>query len=408
MAQTTRTMTLGDVARNCAAGLAARRKVLEEGLASSRNAALLVFGAEYEVRSASAALGAVRAAIGEEEGALGKGAEKIRGVVEELHRQIGPLTQCMERIDVYHAPAGEALEGMRQYSFGAIRGALLPAMGRISGGSPSFGAEEPAAFSTPEARERREPEVAGVPLAELEANVPLETLMEATAASFARCAELLEAALTHMGSAQDLIANASGKLKDSKTRFLEARGSMQGKAGENGSPGMDGAKSTLQRLIDGVEAEVSALEGLTDSMQTILSGAREGFSSVLGGMGLFLTGTLINATGAEGKPEAKPEPRQDEGELRAAAVASALDGDLGGIAGCISSGNCEGLGQALYDAAVSDPEGTRATNAVNAIKAIAAANPESGAAEHLHTISTAHSNEEVRAAATAAMVELTG
>lgn len=397
--KTNRNTTLEDITRRCSVGIGTRTSIFEDAIANVRQAVANVSEAEQDVSTALANITAAKPVfVGNSEYML-TSTRLIGELVSELEGDLQEVRSVQAAISGYEGVTAEILDQLIAYSIEAIQSRIRARMNRLggdfsvpSGSKPNFAVNHMPPLSV--RRRSEQPPAKELVISDFEERVPVEALVHSGLENFERGSELLEAAYQELESAQQQINTAVRFLSAMSDKFREAE---ELEIGSN-SPRITDA-------IDGARKIVKDAEYQSDRL-TYVSGAadrvRSPLLAIMENMGnLLLSGVLSEMSPAETREVSARDVLQ-----------KALKGDLselGNFNALANETQREALTEALFHA-TRTREIDEASHAVDALKHIAllGGGARTEASDKLLSLSNSLSvPETVRAAATAALIDLT-
>ena len=396
--KTNRNTTLEDITRRCSVGIGTRATLLEDANASARQAAAAVGDAEQHVLAALTAIYAVKPVfVGTSEYML-TSTRLLGELVTELENDLQELRAVHAGLTAYEVPTAQILEQMIAYSVEAIQSRIRARMNKLGGdfsvpaATRATSAGNHVALSV--RRRSEQPPARELIINDFEERVPVEALVHSGLDSFERGGELLETCFQDLEVAQGLIANAIRNLSAMTEKYRQVE---ELEIGSN-SPRISEALESLRKLVKDAEVQSDRLVYVSGASDR----ARSPLLAVMENMGnLLLSGVLTELSPTESR------------EITARDVLQkALKGDLAELNGFNTSATeaqREALTEALFHA-TRTRELDEASHAVEALKHIAlmGAGARTEASDKLLSLSNSLSvPEAVRAAATAALIDLT-
>ena len=401
MAGTTKTnrhTTLEDITRRCSVGIGTRATLLEEASANARQAAASVAEAEQHINAALATIYAAKPVfVGTSEYML-TSTRLLGELVGELENDLQELRAVHSSLIAYEGPTAEILEQMIAFSVEAIQSRIRARMSKLGGDFAVPAATRTSSQANPVAlsvrRRSEQPSPRELVINDFEERVPVEALVHSGLDNFERGGELLESCYQDLELAQGLIAAAIRSLSAMTEKYREVE---ELEIGSN-SQRLNDAIESLRKLIGDAEVQSDRLvfvSGASDRSRSPLLAIMENMGN------LFLSGVLTELGPAETR------------EITARDVLQkALKGDFAELSGFNQSATeaqREALTEALFHA-TRTRELDEASHAVEALKHIAlmSAGARTEASDKLLSLSNSLSvPEAVRAAATAALIDLT-
>jgi len=397
----TRHATLEDITRRCSVAIAARASIVEEALALVRQSAVYVSESEQQINGAlSIILGAKPIFLGSSEYMVSS-SQLLADVASELENDVQELRAVQSGVEAYEAPTKELLDLMVASSVEAIQSRIRARMNKLGGDfSVALSARAPTtqgSLSVPPRRRSEQPAPQEFLIEELEERAPIESLLQSGLGTFERCSEALESCFYALSGAQAMIGNATKALSGlgDKYRSLDAL-----ESGPN-SPRVSEALENVRLLIQDIGRQVERLNFVSGAAERV----RSPLLAVMDNMGKLL---LTGLRGDQG-----PVPEMTKEVSAREVLQQVLKGDFGGLpafGAASTSSERESLTEALFHA-TRTREMEEASHAVEALKQIAlmGAGARTDAGDRLLSLSNSLSvSEEVRAAATAALIDLTG
>ncbi|HMA96125.1 MAG TPA: hypothetical protein VKP30_25740 [Polyangiaceae bacterium] len=397
--KTTRIATLEDVTRRCSVGIAARAAMLEEGIGHARQAKGHVADAEQHVVAGLSALNTVKPAFAGTTEFMLTCARLLGEVTSDLDSDVAELRTIQQTIGGLEEPTAEILQQMLAFSVDAIQSRIRSRMNKLGGDFSMPSMPRPAVnlgqLGSPP---RRRPESLlpsrEFSLSDIDDGMAMDTLMQAGLENFERSSALLESCFDSLQLAQVAIAHATRSLDSLNRKY---RGIEELESGSSAAE-IGGALAQLERLSQDVEVQVGRLERIGGASERV----RAPLLAILENMGrLLVTGIM-----AEGSPADFRENSAKE------ALQQAMRGDADAIEGLAATADdtqLQALSDALYHAArTQEPEA--ALHAVEALRrlALSQGGQRTDAGDNLLSLTNSLSVvEEVRSAATAALIDLT-
>ena len=397
----TRNATLEDITRRCNVAIGTRTYIVEEALAHARQGAAYVAESEQQISNALATILSVKPIfVGSSEYMVNS--TRILGeVATELEGDIQDLRAVQNGLASYEAPANEILDHMVAYSVETIQSRIRARMNKLGGDFSVSVVPRPMAPSNhpPVAVRRRtdQPPTKEIVVKDFEEGAPIETLLQSGLDNFERGGELLESCFYALAGSQALIGNATRSLSTLSEKFRQLE------ALENGSsaPRINDALESLKLLIQDASRQLDRLVHVSGASERV----RAPLLAVMENMGnLLLAGLRAEPSAAPDRPVAVPSAREMLQQI--------LKGDIAGLEQfslAASDSERESLTEALFHA-TRTRELEEASQAVEGLKLIAlmGAGARTEAGDKLLSLSNSLSvSEAVRAAATAALIDLT-
>jgi hypothetical protein len=396
--KTNRTATLEDITRRYSVGIGTRATILEDAIATARQAASSVADAEQHVSAALSAIYAAKPAfVGTSEYML-TSTRLLGELVSELESDGKELRAAQSGLSNYDVLAAEILDQLIAFSIEAIQSRIRARMSKLGGDfSVPVAVRTASAIAlnpNPVRRRSEQPPARELVINDIEERVPMETLVHAGLDNFERGGELLETSYQNLEVAQRLIANATRCLLVVIEKFREVE---ELEVGSNAQR-INDAVENLRKLIKDAELQSDRLVYVSGASDR----ARSPLLAIMENMGnLLLSGVLAEPNSPESREITAREVLQQ-----------ALKGDLGELNGFNASATDtqrEALTEALFHATRTRELG-EASHAVDALKHIAlmGSGNRTEASDKLLSLSNSLSvSEAVRAAATAALIDLT-
>ena len=396
--KTNRNTTLEDITRRCSVGIGTRATLLEDANANARQAVANVVEAEQHINAALAAIFAARPVfVGNSEYML-TSTRLLGELVAQLENDLQELRAVHSGLAAYEGPTSEILEQMIAYSVEAIQSRIRARMNKLGGDFSAPAATRTSSTGNHAAlsvRKRSEqPPARELVINDFEDRVPVEALVHSGLDNFERGGELLESCFQDLEMTQGSIANAVRALGAMTEKYREVE---ELEVGSN-SQIINDAIENLRKLIKDAEIQSDRLVYVSGASDR----ARSPLLAIMENMGnLLLSGVLSELGPAETREITAREVLQ-----------KALKGDLGELNSFNNSATNaqrEALTEALFHA-TRTRELDEASHAVEALKHIAlmGAGARTEASDKLLSLSNSLSvPEEVRAAATAALIDLT-
>jgi len=400
-----RTTTLETALKQCQQGFARRVGLLEDAVSHTRLAATHVSRAEYELSLSSLKVQEFMSVLGT--GQMRKDAESLQCLFTDIESQIRYLGGERAKIESgYETPTRKVVALMHDFSIASIKSVLGPVI-QMAGGEPSgartqemgidFQTNPHHDIARPEA-----PRIKSLALSDLESDASLDMLVNAVLDQYRKSGALLFGSLEHLEAAQQHLGEASASLVVAGENYVSVRDSITSSDGA-----MDPAKETLGMLVEGTIAGIKSLQAARTAGEQTGRTAQSAILGVLKSMEALLASELglaiIPSTARE--LLIKPAVRITDAEV----VQRVLSDDIGVVKQFVQSGgDVDTLSQDLYNGA--NPENTDAVlNVVKVLKALAQAGDgqTSVPLEKLQSLSSPmYPNDVIRAAATAALAEL--
>ncbi len=396
--KTNRNTTLEDITRRCSVGIGTRATILDDAIANARQAAGNVGEAEQHISSALSAIYAAKPVFVGNSEYMHASTRLLGELVSELEGDLQELRAVNASLLGYEGPTAEILEQMIAYSVEAIQSRIRARMSKLGGdfsvpvASRASSNTNHGAFSV--RRRSEQPPVKELVITDFEERVPMETLVHSGLDNFERGGELLETCFQDLELAQVLIGNATRSLLVVNQKYREVE---ELEIGSN-SQRINDAIENLRKLIKDVDIQSDRLVYVSGASDR----ARSPILAIMENMGnLLLSGVLSENGPAESREITAREILQ-----------KALRGDLAELNTFNATANDaqrEALTEALFHA-TRTREMDEASHAVEALKHIAlmGAGSRTEASDKLLSLSNSLSvPEAVRAAATAALIDLT-
>jgi hypothetical protein len=395
----TRNATLEDITRRCNVAIATRASIVDEALAHARQGAAYASESEQQISTALAAIIAAKPIfIGSSEYMVNS--TRILGeLAAELEKDLQDLKAVQSGLAGYEAPANEIFEHMVAFSVETIQSRIRARMNKLGGDFAASMTARPAAPPShapmPTRRRSEQPPPREVAVKDCEEGVPMETLLESGLDSLERGGELLESCFYALAASQALIGNATRSLSSLVEKFRQLEGL------ENGSsaPRINDALESLRLLIQDASHQMDRLVHVSGASERV----RTPLLAIMENMGNLLLAGI----------RAEPSTAAATKEVSARDILQLiLKGDMTGLATfdtMASQADRELLTEALFHA-TRTRELDEASYAVDALKQIAllGAGARTEAGDKLLSLSNSLSvSEAVRAAATAALIDLT-
>jgi len=397
--KTNRNTTLEDITRRCSVGIGTRTSIIEDAIANARFAVSHVSEAEQHVSAALSAIHAAKPAfVGNSEYML-TSTRLLGELVSELEGDLQEIRAGQFSISSYEGLSGEILDQMITYSIEAIQSRIRARMNKLGGdfGAQTIPRPNFAANPSPLSMRRRSelPPTKEIVIDDFEERVPVEALVGTGLDSFDRSGELLEICFQELEEAQHEIGNAVRCLTAMNDKFREVE---QLEIGANSQRITDAIES-LRNVIKDADHQADRLTYVAGSSDRV----RSPILAIMENMGnLLLSGVMSEMSPAETR------------EITARDVLQkALKGDmaeLGNFNAVAGEAQREALTEALFHA-TRTRELDEATHAVEALKhmALLSGGARTEASDKLLSLSNSLSvPESIRAAATAALIDLTG
>lgn len=398
----TRQATLEDITRRCNVAITARASIVEEALALVRQSGAYVSESEQQISGAlSVILGAKPIFLGSSEYMVSS-SRLLSDIASELENDVQELRAVQSGVEAYEAPTNELLNLMVASSVEAIQARIRARMNKLGGdfsvASPPRASSGQGSLSVPPRRRSEQPAPRELVVDEIEESAPIESLLQSGLGTFERCSEALESCFYTLSGAQALIGNATktlGALADKYRSLDELEG------GAN-SQRVNDAIENLRLLIQDIGRQLDRLAFVAGAAERV----RSPLLAVMDNMGKLLL------TGLRAEPGAAVVETGKEVSAREV-LQQVLKGDFSGLSafGAVAAQTeREALTEALFHA-TRTREIEEASHAVEALKRIAlmGAGARTDAGDRLLSLSNSLSvSEAVRAAATAALIDLTG
>ena len=397
--KTNRNTTLEDITRRCSVGIGTRTSILEDAITIARQGVANVSEAEQDIAAALASISAAKPVfVGNSEYML-TSTRLIGELVSELEGDLQEVRAVQTAVFGYESLTAEILDQVIAYSIEAIQTRIRARMHRLGGdfsvpaaSKPSFSASHAPQLSV--RRRSEQPPPKELVINDFEERVPVEALVHSGLDSFERGGELLESAFQGLESAQQQIATAIRCLGAMSDKFREVAELEIGSNSQRIADAMDG----VRKIIKDAEYQSDRLTYVSGAADRV----RSPLLAIMENMGnLLLSGVLSEMSPAESR------------EISARDVLQrALKGDLlelGNFNALANEAQREALTEALFHA-TRTRELDEASHAVDALKHIAllSGGTRTEASDKLLSLSNSLSvPEAVRAAATAALIDLT-
>jgi len=394
-----RNTTLEDITRRCSVGIGTRTSILEDAIANARQALANVSDAEQSISTALGGIYAVKPVfVGNSEYML-TSTRLLGELATELEGDLQEVRAVQAALVGYEGLTAEILDQMIAYSLEAIQARIRARMNKLGGDfsvpaapRPSFSVNHVPPLSV--RRRSEQPPQKELVISDFEERVPVEALVHSGLDNFERGSEILESAFQELEGAQSHIGNAIRCLSAMNDKFREVE---ELEIGANSQRIAD-AVDSLRKIVKDAEYQADRLTyvaGASDRVRSPLLAIMENMGNLL------LSGVLSELSPAESR------------EITARDVLQkALRGDLselGNFNTLAGEGQREALTEALFHA-TRTRELEEASHAVEALKHIAllGGGARTEASDKLLSLSNSLSvPEEVRAAATAALIDLT-
>ena len=393
-----RNTTLEDITRRCSVGVGTRATILDDAIANARQAAGIVAEAEQHISSALSSIYAARPVFVGNSEYMHASTKLLGELVSELESDLQELRGVHTSLVGYEGPTAEILEQMIAYSVEAIQSRIRARMSKLGGdfsvpvAARTSNAPNHGALSV--RRRSEQPPAKELVITDFEERVPMETLVHSGLDNFERGGELLEACFRDLELAQGLIGNATRCLLVLNEKYREVE---ELEIGSN-SQRINDAIENLRKLIKDVDFQSDRLVYVSGAPDR----ARSPLLAIMENMGnLLLSGVLSEIGPAESREITAREVLQ-----------KALRGDLAELNGFNTTATVaqrEALTEALFHA-TRTREMDEASHAVEALKHIAlmGTGSRTEASDKLLSLSNSLSvPEAIRAAATAALIDLT-
>ena len=396
----TRHATLEDITRRCNVAIAARASIVEEALALARQSAAYVSEAEQQVSGALAVIqGAKPIFVGSSEYMVSS-SRLLVDVANELENDLQELRAVQANVEAYETPTSDILELMVAHSVETIQSRIRARMIKLGGeftvSLPPRAVTIQNSISIPPRRRSEQPATTELVMEEMEDGAPIESLLQSGLGNFERCSEALESCFYTLAGAQALIGNATKSLAILSDKYRELDGLETGST----APRLSEELENLKLLVQDVGRQSDRL--------TVVAGAPERIRppllAVMDNMGKLLL------TGLRTEPSAPPEVQGISARDVLQQVLKGAFDELSIFFAVATLAERESLTEALFHATRTH-ELQEASHAVEALKLIAllGAGSRTDAGDRLLSLSNSLSvSEAVRAAATAALIDLTG
>jgi hypothetical protein len=278
-----------------------------------------------------------------------------------------------------------------------IRARMIKLGGEFSVSLPPRVATNQNSISLPPRRRSEQPATTELVMDEMEDGAPIESLLQSGLGNFERCSEALESCFYTLAGAQALIGNATKSLATLSDKYRELDGLETGST----APRLSEALENLKILVQDVGRQSDRLAVVAGAPERI----RPPLLAVMDNMGKLLL------TGLRTEPSAPPPDIQgiSARDVLQQVLKGAFD-ELSIFFAVATLAERESLTEALFHATRTH-ELQEASHAVEALKRIAlmGAGSRTDAGDRLLSLSNSLSvSEAVRAAATAALIDLTG
>lgn len=397
--KTTRIATLEDVTRRCSVGIAARAAMLEEGIGHARQAKGHVADAEQHILAGLSALNTVKPAFAGTTEFMLTCARLLGEVTNDLDGDVIELRTVQQTIASLEEPTAEILQQMLAFSVDAIQSRIRSRMNKLGGDFSMPSMPRPAVnlgqIGSPP---RRRPESL-LPSREFSLNdiddgMAMDTLMQAGLENFERSSALLESCFDSLQLAQVAIAHATRSLDALNRKY---RGIEELESGSSAAE-IGGALAQLERLIQDVEVQVGRLERIGGASERV----RAPLLAILENMGrLLVTGIMAEGSPADFRENSLKDVLQQAMRGESASIDE--------LASTADDTQLQALSDALYHAARTQELET-SLHAVEGLRRLALlpGGQRTDAGDNLLSLSNSLSVvEEVRSAATAALIDLT-
>lgn len=397
----TKQATLEDVTRRCNAAIATRAAAVDDALALMRQSSATIGESEQQISQALSVIVAAKPIFLGSSEYMVNSSRLLADVVEELESDLQELRAVNGSLAGYEAPTHEILEHIMSYSLEVIQSRIRARMSKLGGDFSASVALRPATSASLASMVRKRAEPPShkeVLMGEVQEGAPIEALLQSGLDNFERGSEALEACFYALAAAQSLIANAARMLAGLGDKYRELGDLERGSS----TPRMSDALESLERLAQDVAHQIERLNHVGSAAERV----RPPLLAVMENMGkLLLSGLRTEPPAAAGDSRSEVTARD--------VLQQVLKGDysqLGTFGAYASAPERESLTEALFHATrTRDTE--ESGHAVEALKQIAllGGGQRTDAADRLLSLSNSLSvSEAVRAAATDALIDLTG
>ena len=379
--------TLESATKKGAAGLGKHVGVLKEGIMHANSAAAKAFDAQTDALKALAAVDKVKAASEFSEEFMDQNADIFERLMAKMRGGAEKIAAAIEIMDRCEGSAQEILSMTRRFPLMAIEAAINEQLGKL-GTSLLEPSNLKEAKRNPVERVVELPEIDDI-VPVKEGDMPVETIVRVTMEPYTRSGNLFAAAVEELESAQRNLRESSGMLRETVSCYRKAHDSMQG--GEL----TDDTKTRLRKLGDEVQTEAGELDGLAGELGKTTESAKQDMLTILQNMGRFIRSAFVSSMYSEGEL-IKPVTQEE-------AVASALEGNIELLDTYMGQ---DGADLDAVAMALGRCRDEQKMNAVEALTHIALSSKEkTKATDILHELSS-HQDQEISAAALAAIVTL--
>jgi len=396
--KTNRNTTLEDITRRCSVGIGTRTTIIEEAIVIAGQAVSHASEAEQLVTGALSAIAAAKPAfVGNSEYML-TSTRLLGELIAELERDLQEIRAAQVAISNYEGLSAEILDQLITYSVDAIQARIKARMNRLGGDFSVPSLPRPSLTPNPASlsmrRRSEQPPTKELVIADFEERVPVEALVDTGLDSFERGSELLESCFQDLEGAQQQIGTVVRHLSAMNDKFREVE---RLEIGSNSQKITDAIES-VRKIIKDAENQSDRLTyvaGASDRVRSPLLAIMENMGNLL------LSGVLSEMSPAESREVTARDVLQ-----------KALKGDrseLGNFTAVAGEAQREALTEALFHA-TRTRELDEASHAVEALKHIAllGGGARTEASDKLLSLSNSLSvSEAIRAAATAALIDLT-
>ena len=396
--KTNRNTTLEDITRRCSVGIGTRTTIIEEAIVIAGQAVSHASEAEQLVTGALSAIAAAKPAfVGNSEYML-TSTRLLGELIAELERDLQEIRAAQVAISNYEGLSAEILDQLITYSVDAIQARIKARMNRLGGDFSVPPLPRPSLTPNPASlsmrRRSEQPPTKELVIADFEERVPVEALVDTGLDSFERGSELLESCFQDLEGAQQQIGTVVRHLSAMNDKFREVE---RLEIGSNSQKITDAIES-VRKIIKDAENQSDRLTyvaGASDRVRSPLLAIMENMGNLL------LSGVLSEMSPAESREVTARDVLQ-----------KALKGDrseLGNFTAVAGEAQREALTEALFHA-TRTRELDEASHAVEALKHIAllGGGARTEASDKLLSLSNSLSvSEAIRAAATAALIDLT-
>jgi exonuclease VII small subunit len=398
----TRHATLEDITRRCNVAVSTRSSLVEEAMTLIKQSVGYVNEAEQQINSAlGVVMGAKPMFLGSSEYMVSS-SRLLDDVTAELENDLQEVRSVQVCVQAYDAPTNEILDLMVASSVETIQARIRARMHKLGGEfsipAPPRPSNTQGSLSVPPRRRSELPAPTELLMDDMQEQAPIESLLESGLGNFERCSEALESCFYTLSGAQALIGNAIKTLAALADKYR----ALDGLENSSSSQRVREALENLRLVIQDISKQTDRLNAVAGAAERV----RPPLLAVMDNMGKLLLTVLRGEQGGSAS-----EPR-DAASARDV-LQQVLRGDLNELSdfnAVATLAERESLTEALFHA-TRTRELEEASHAVEALKQIAlmGAGQRTDAGDRLLSLSNSLSvSEAVRAAATAALIDLTG